>query len=51
MACSPCEKRRRIIAEARKKAGFKGVIRIAPAIVRDTVRNPPSIMKKGKSDG
>ncbi|MBG6211694.1 hypothetical protein IWQ49_006385 [Labrenzia sp. EL_126] len=46
MACGSCQKRRQMIAEARRKAGVRGVIKASPAIVRDTIKNPPRIGKK-----
>lgn len=45
MACSSCEQRRRMIAEARKQTGLKGVIKVLPKIAADTVKNPPTIRK------
>jgi hypothetical protein len=48
MACGPCEKRRQMIAEARKKAGIKGVVKSLPMIARDIVKNPPNIRNKSR---
>lgn len=45
MACGPCEKRRQMIAEARKQAGAKGVLKVLPKVARDVVKNPPNIRK------
>lgn len=45
MACGPCEKRRQMIAEARKKAGAKGVLKVLPKVARDVVKNPPNLRK------
>lgn len=49
MACGPCEKRRQMIADARKKAGIKGVVKALPSIVRDTVKNPPNIRREKRN--
>lgn len=46
MTCSSCEKRRQMLADARKKAGLKGVVKALPAVMRDTVKNPPNIRNK-----
>jgi len=46
MACSSCEKRRQMLAEARKQAGLKGVVKALPKVMRDTVKNPPNIRNK-----
>lgn len=46
MACSSCEKRRQMLAEAKKRDGLKGVVKAVPAIVRDTIKNPPNIRKR-----
>ncbi|WP_153315475.1 hypothetical protein [Agrobacterium tumefaciens] len=46
MPCSSCEKRRQMLAEARKQAGLKGVVKELPNIIRDTVKNPPNIRKR-----
>ncbi|MDH0869745.1 hypothetical protein [Agrobacterium pusense] len=46
MPCSSCEKRRQMLAEAKKRDGLKGMIKELPAIVRDTVKNPPNIRKR-----
>lgn len=46
MACTPCENRRRMLADAGKRAGVKGVLKALPAVVRDTIKNPPDIRKK-----
>lgn len=35
-----------MLAEAKKRDGFKGVIKELPSIVRDTVKNPPNIRKR-----
>jgi hypothetical protein len=45
MACSSCEKRRQMLAAAKKNAGVVGVIKALPSIVRDTVKNPPNIRR------
>lgn len=45
MACGSCEKRRQMIAEARKQAGAKGVLKVLPKVARDVVKNPPNIRK------
>jgi hypothetical protein len=45
MACGPCEKRRQMIAAARKQAGAKGVLKVLPKVARDVVKNPPNIRK------
>lgn len=49
MACSSCEQRRKLLAEARKKAGLKGVVKAVPTVIRDVVKNPPNI--RGKRNG
>lgn len=49
MACSSCEQRRKMLAEARKKAGLKGVVKTIPTVIRDVVKNPPNI--RGKRNG
>lgn len=46
MACSSCEKRRQMIAEAKKRDGLKGVVKELPNIIRDAVKNPPNIRKR-----
>ena len=43
MACRSCEERRRILAEAKVKAGFRGVVRAIPAVGRHLMANPPSL--------
>lgn len=45
MPCGPCEKRRQMIAEARKQAGAKGILKVLPKVARDVVKNPPNIRK------
>ncbi|MGV1985602.1 hypothetical protein ACQZ5N_03210 [Agrobacterium sp. 22-221-1] len=45
MACSSCEKRLQMLAEAKKRDGLKGVVKELPNIIRDTVKNPPNIRK------
>ncbi|CAN7390915.1 hypothetical protein [Neorhizobium sp. LjRoot104] len=49
MACSSCEQRRKMLAEARKQAGLKGVVKAIPTVIRDVVKNPPNI--RGKRNG
>lgn len=46
MACSSCEQRRKMLAEARKAAGLKGVVKAMPTVIRDVVKNPPNIRNK-----
>lgn len=48
MACGSCEKRRQMLAEARKQAGVKGVVKVLPKVLRDTVKNPPNIRRVTK---
>lgn len=43
MACSPCQKRRQMLADAKKAAGIKGVVKALPAVVADAVKNPPKL--------
>lgn len=43
MACTPCKKRRQMLADAQKAAGIKGVVKAIPAVIRDTVKNPPTM--------
>jgi hypothetical protein len=36
-----------MIAEARKQAGgIKGVVKVLPKVIRDTLKNPPNIRNK-----
>lgn len=49
MPCGSCEKRRQMIAEARKKGGVKNVVKALPRIVRDVAKNPPIF--RGKRNG
>ncbi len=46
MPCGSCEKRRQMIAEARKQGGVKGVVKSLPKIVRHFVNNRPVIKRK-----
>ncbi|QQM29306.1 hypothetical protein JET14_13320 [Martelella lutilitoris] len=46
MVCAACLKRRKMIEEARKREGVKGVLKIAPAVIKDTIKNPPNIRGK-----
>lgn len=46
MSCTPCARRRKMLAEAAKAQGMKGVAKAIPAIVRDTVKNPPKLGAK-----
>lgn len=48
MACGPCEKRRQMIAEARRNGGIKAVLKAVPSVIRDTVKNPPKLVDKRK---
>ncbi|NTS31283.1 hypothetical protein HQ945_08445 [Phyllobacterium sp. BT25] len=48
MACSSCEQRRRMLAEARKQ-GLKGVVKTAPSIVKHVIQNPPSLRKPNRN--
>jgi hypothetical protein len=34
-----------MIAEARKQAGAKGVLKVLPKVARDVVKNPPNVRK------
>lgn len=38
-----------MLAEARKAAGVKGVVKAIPSVIRDVVKNPPNI--RGKRNG
>jgi hypothetical protein len=40
-----------MIAEARKRSGISGALRIAPVIIRHAIKNPPRIGKERKRDG
>lgn len=51
MACSPCEKRRQMLAEARRQGGAKGVLKVLPKVARDTIRNPPRFVREDKRNG
>lgn len=51
MSCTPCQRRRQMLAEAKEKGGAKGVMKIIPAVVKDTVKNPPQLVRKGKPNG
>jgi hypothetical protein len=46
MACGPCEQRRRMIAEAAKQGGVKGVVKVLPKVAMDAVKYPPKYRKK-----
>ena len=46
MACGSCEQRRKMLADARKKSGVKGVVKAVPNVIRDIVKNPPNIRIK-----
>ena len=46
MTCGSCEKRRQMIAEARKQGGVKGAVKALPRIARDVVKNPPKLSDK-----
>lgn len=50
MSCTPCQRRRQMLTQAKEKGGAKGVLKIIPAVVKDTVKNPPRLVK-GKSNG
>lgn len=41
--CGPCGRRRKMAADAYRRDGLPGVVKALPAIVRDTIRNPPNI--------
>lgn len=45
MACGPCEKRRQMLADAKRKDGAKGVVNAIPKVMRDLIKNPPNIRK------
>lgn len=47
--CFSCQMRRKMLAEARKAAGIKGVVKAVPTVIRDVVKNPPNI--RGKRNG
>lgn len=51
MACGPCEKRRQMLAEARKQAGVKGMVKALPSVIKDTVKNPPRFIREDKRNG
>lgn len=46
MTCSSCEQRRKMLADARKAAGLKGVVKTIPTVIRDVVKNPPKLRDK-----
>lgn len=46
MVCAACRKRRKMIDEARKREGAKGIAKIVPAVIKDTIKNPPNIRGK-----
>lgn len=50
MSCTPCQRRRQMLAEAKERGGAKGVMKVIPAVVKDVVKNPPR-MVKGKPNG
>lgn len=43
MTCSPCQKRRQMLADAKKAEGLKGVVKALPAVAADTIKNPPKL--------
>ncbi len=43
MSCKSCAERRRILAEARAKAGIKGVVKAIPSVGRHLVANPQKL--------
>lgn len=49
MTCTPCQKRRQMLADAKKAEGLKGVVKAIPAVVKDAVKNPPTM--KGRRNG
>ncbi|MDO9417021.1 hypothetical protein [Pararhizobium sp.] len=50
MACGSCEKRRKMLADARKQ-GVKGVVKALPTVARDILRNPPRFTREEKRNG
>lgn len=46
MAYGPCARRRKMLAEAAKAEGLKGIAKAIPSVVKDTVKNPPKLGKK-----
>lgn len=43
MPCRSCAERRRMLAEARKKEGAKGVVKALPKVAGHLVKNPPKV--------
>lgn len=50
MSCTPCQRRRQMLAEAKERGGAKGVMKIIPAVMKHTIKNPPRLVK-GKVNG
>lgn len=48
MACSSCEKRRRVVRKAYHSEGIQGVIKVTPSVTRDILKNPPKFLTKNR---
>lgn len=51
MSCTPCQRRRQMLVEAKERGGVKGLIKAVPAVLKDAVKNPPQMVKKEKPNG
>lgn len=49
MACRSCAERRRIVSEAMKRDGLKGMVRAATLVGRHLMQNPP--LREKEEDG
>lgn len=48
-SCTPCQKRRQMLADAKKAQGLKGIAKVLPAVAHDVVRNPPRLVKGNRN--
>lgn len=49
-SCAGCENRRRMISEAYKKQGVKGVAKTIPDVIRSFVKGEPDIRTRSSRD-